>query len=426
METPESVIKYISDQFEKPTPIQSYAIPYVLAERDVIGIAPTGSGKTLAYMLPIVAKLKASRKEKPRLKTVIVAPTKELSRQLFREILVLTEGTGLKIHLLSKDSYEAKVWRKTYDVLIATPLNLVHKLDTKTLKSIKYLVLDEADQLFELGFADQIDSILRQCTHKSQVKLMFSATMLPSVEILVKTIMVDPVHLAIGSKNAAVSSISQELKFCSTEQGKMIALQQMIAEGSLSPPVLVFVQSKHRAKELFTEIVSQNVRVGMVHSDMTVTERDKAIKNFRLGYVWVLICTDLMARGIDFKGVNLVINYDFPQSMVAYIHRVGRTGRAGEGGRAVTFYTYEDAPYLKIVAHVMSMSGIQVPEWITKLHGKGRKDRKQLIKKPVRREKISSKPKLTRSLRKHLKKKKDAAKGPALQEAQGQQEPQEA
>lgn len=142
---------------------------------------------------------------------------------------------------------------------------------------------------------------------------------------------------------------------------------------------------------------------------MTVPERDKAIKHFRLGYVWVLICTDLMARGIDFLGVNMVINYDFPQSMVAYIHRVGRTGRAGEAGRAVTFYTFEDAPYLRIVANVMKMSGIEVPEWISKLRTKNRKDRRQLIKKPVKREKISTKPVLTRTLRKYLKKKKKAA-----------------
>jgi ATP-dependent RNA helicase DDX52/ROK1 len=150
------------------------------------------------------------------------------------------------------------------------------------------------------------------------------------------------------------------------EEGKLLAIRQLVREG-LKPPVLLFLQSKERAKQLFHELVYDGINVDVIHAERTQEQRDQTIRRFRTGEIWVLICTDLMARGIDFKCVNMVINYDFPQSAVSYIHRIGRTGRAGREGRAVTFFTEADIHYLRSIANVMKLSGCEV-RWRLESH----------------------------------------------------------
>ena len=167
----------------------------------------------------------------------------------------------------------------------------------------------------------------------------------------------------VFARNAATETIKQELLFTGTEAGKMIALRQLVQKG-IKPPVLIFVQSIERAKELFHELIFDGINVEVIHSDRTKAQRDNIIDQFRVGKSWVLIATELMARGLDFKGVNLVINYDFPQSVASYIHRIGRTGRAGRQGEAVTYYTQDDLQYMKGVVNVMKDSGCEVPEWM--------------------------------------------------------------
>ncbi|CAG9310613.1 unnamed protein product [Blepharisma stoltei] len=399
---PENTQKVIGELYENLTPVQMQAIPCILNKRDLIAIAPTGTGKTLSFALPLISLL---RKPK-RLRALIIGPTKELARQLYKEILVLSEGTNLRVHLLSKKSPEPKEWSSNYDIIVTTPLLLVHKLDSDTLKSVQYIILDESDQLFDMGYLDQIDTILKKCTRKNQVKMMFSATMLPTVEIVAKAMLINPVKIIVGMKNTTVSTLEQKLTFCSNELGKLIALRQMVQDGEMVPPVLIFTQSKERAKELFRELKNDNLRVGMIHAGMNDAQRDIVVKNFRVGNIWILICTDLIARGIDFRGVNLVINYDFPQSVVGYIHRVGRAGRAGREAKAVTFYTFEDAPYIRMIVNLMKRSGAEIPEWMLQLRAPTRKERRELEKKPVRRETIMRKPKFTRSLRRFMAKKK--------------------
>lgn len=207
--------------------------------------------------------------------------------------------------------------------------------------SVEFLILDEADRLFELGFLDQVDTVMSACTNPKLKRALFSATMMQGVETLARTVLRDPIRLNIGARNSATTSIKQELLFCSTEEGKLLAFRQMIQSG-LSIPVLIFVQSKDRAQQLYNELVYENLNVDVIHAERSQHQREECIKKFRSGAVWVLICTDLMARGIDFKGVNTVINYDFPQSTVSYIHRIGRTGRAGRQGHAITFFTEAD------------------------------------------------------------------------------------
>ncbi|KAJ3062818.1 RNA-dependent ATPase rok1 [Rhizoclosmatium hyalinum] len=164
----------------------------------------------------------------------------------------------------------------------------------------------------------------------------------------------------------------------------------MVQSGNLKPPSLIFVQSIERAKELFQELVYDGINVDVIHSERTKAQRDAVIKNFRSGKTWVLICTDLMSRGIDFKGVSMVINYDFPQSVQSYIHRIGRTGRAGREGSAITFFTKADSEYLRIVVNVMKESGCEVPDWMLDLKNPGTKDRRKLKSNAIDRATINT------------------------------------
>ena len=162
------------------------------------------------------------------------------------------------------------------------------------------------------------------------------------------------------------------------EQGKLLAIRQMVQEGTLKPPTLIFVESITRAKELFHELVYDGINVDVMHAERTQAQRDLIISNFRTGKTWVLIATDLMARGLDFKGVNLVINYDFPQSPASYIHRIGRTGRAGRAGTALTFFTKSDGVYLKSIVNVMREAGCHVDDWMLKLQAPTRSQKRDL------------------------------------------------
>lgn len=219
------------------------------------------------------------------------------------------------------------------------------------MKNIEWLVLDEADQLFENGFDQQIDEIVGACTSKARKIALFSATMPQRVEELARTVLKDPIRVRVGEQNAAAVNVDQRLMFVSNEHGKMVAMRQLIQEG-LKPPVLIFVQSKERAKELFAELIYDGINVDVIHAERTKKQRDDVVKQFRAGTIWVLIATDLMARGVDFKGVNMVINYDFPANAVDYIHRIGRTGRAGRSGSAITFFTEKDGGSLRSIANV--------------------------------------------------------------------------
>ncbi|GAA6011064.1 hypothetical protein JCM10207_005483 [Rhodosporidiobolus poonsookiae] len=287
------------------------------------------------------------------------------------------------------------------DVLITTPLKLVFALQSSTvsLSSTAHLVLDEADKLFELNFLEQTDEILAACTKDRPAgagevrKGMFSATMPSSVEELAKGVMAGAgggmVRAIVGHKEAATTTIDQTLSFVNTEDHKLLSLRQLIGTGGFTPPVLIFVQSILRAKELANELVFDGINADAIHAERAPEERDEVVRRFARGEVWCLICTDVMARGVDFKGVKLVINYDFPQSAMSYIHRIGRTGRAGKAGRAITFFTKADAGHLKTIVNVMRQSGCAVPEWMLALPAPSQDAKKALRMKPIGRKDIS-------------------------------------
>lgn len=377
--------------FSIPTPIQMQATTIMLHKRDLIACSPTGSGKTLSFIIPILHILKAPMKKGFR--AVIISPTRELAQQIYREFQMVSKGKPFRICLLSKATNlnTETGYNKNFDILISTPLRLVHAIQHESIKldGVQQLVLDEADRLLELGFLEQMDEIIAACNSPTLQTSLFSATIHSGVESIARTIMKDPIRIVIGQKNAATETIKQKLVYVGGEEGKLIEMRQMIQSG-LKPPVLIFVQSVERAKELFHELVYDGINVDVIHSERTKAQRDNIVNNFRIGKIWVLITTELMARGMDFKGVKLVINYDFPQSVQSYIHRIGRTGRAGRDGEAVTFFSRDDVTYLKSIVNVMKSSGCDVPEWMLQLKNPTKEMKKKLRNRPIQRKTINT------------------------------------
>jgi len=316
------------------------------------------------------------------------------------EFSKLTKGRKWTARFLDKLVGDKASNIKRLDVAIATPLRLATMLreDRITLDKTQHFVLDEADKLLDLGFAPQIDEILSYCpkglTAHSGVKmqtLMFSATLPPVVCELANSILTEPMSVSIGNSNAAATDVDQQLLFITDEDGKLFSFRQLVQDGKVKPPALIFVQSKERAKQLFGELVYDGVFADAIHGDRTNQQRDNSVKAFREGKTWMLICTDVLARGVDFKGVETVVNYDFPQSSATYIHRIGRTGRAGRSGTAVTFFTISDFDTLRSIVGVMRQSGCEVPEWMLRLKPprKGR-DKRMAEWRPPERKRIST------------------------------------
>uniref|UniRef100_A0A2A4K0Y6 Probable ATP-dependent RNA helicase DDX52 n=1 Tax=Heliothis virescens TaxID=7102 RepID=A0A2A4K0Y6_HELVI len=385
--------------YSEPTPVQRQAIPCMLEDRQILACAPTGSGKTAAFLLPILHALGAPQGG-PR--ALVLCPTRELAQQIYREALRLSASSQLRCSVVrsikeSKVKEREATIRKS-DIIVSTPNRLCYLLNQDTvnisLDKIRWLIIDEADKMFEgsadqtSDFRQQMEQILSACGSKQRRIAMFSATHTPAVAKWCRHHMRGLINITVGQRNAATNLVDQELLFCGNENGKLVAFRQLVQQG-LKPPVLVFVQSKDRAKQLFKELIYDGINVDVIHADRTQLQRDNVVRSFRVGRIWVLICTELMGRGIDFRGVNLVINYDFPPSAIAYIHRIGRAGRAGQKGRAITFFTQDDVGNLRSIASVMKQSGCQVPEYMLQLKQNPNK-RKKLMKKAPNRDKIST------------------------------------
>lgn len=382
--------------FSKLTPIQMQCIPAALGGNNVLASAPTGSGKTMAFLVPILVLLKKPVKKFAR--AVVIAPTRELSKQIVNEFEKLTMGEKEWIGRGLNHAFDDPAIIEHIDVLVSTPLRLVELLQEKviSLDCARHLILDEADKLLDLGFAPQIDEMLSFCPKKDGKLLqtmLFSATLPRAVCDLANSILTAPIRISVGADNAAALDVTQKLMFVSNEDGKLFTFRQLVVLGELKPPVLIFVQSKERAKQLFGELSYDGIYADTLHGDRTQEERDEIVKGFENGQVWMLICTDLMARGIDFRRVEVVINFDFPQSASTYIHRVGRTGRAGRRGVAITFFTIEDFQALRTIVGVMRVSGCDVPEWMLRLNKRqGREKRMAEFRQPFRKH-ISTIPK---------------------------------
>ncbi|KAL3285424.1 hypothetical protein HHI36_019526 [Cryptolaemus montrouzieri] len=386
--------------YTEPTPIQKQAVPIMLEGKQLLACAPTGSGKTAAFLVPIIQQLKGPQKQGFR--AVILCPTRELAKQTQRECVKLSEGRNFRIHIISKIKRALEQYgpnsNNKYDILITTPKRLCFLLDQEPpaicLNKVEWIVVDEADKLFEegnRGFRAQLDQIMKACHNNNLKVAMFSATCTPVVSKWCVRKMKSLIRVTVGHRNAATLTVDQKLLFVGNEHGKLLAFRDIVRKG-ISPPVLIFVQSKERAQQLFNELIYDGINVDAIHADRTQVQRDNTVRAFREGKIWVLICTELMARGVDFKGVNLVINYDFPPSSISYVHRIGRAGRAGRTGSAITFFTTEDVTNLRSLAHIMKESGCEVPPYMLTIKKKNKKERKSMEKAAPPRDSISTVP----------------------------------
>ncbi|XP_037076050.1 probable ATP-dependent RNA helicase DDX52 [Pollicipes pollicipes] len=414
---PQIVANLRAAGYFEPTPVQMQAVPVMLERREVLACAPTGSGKTAAYLVPVLQHLRQPRNAGCR--ALVLAPSRELARQIALEASRLAAGTGLRVRCLDRarrrpDGAARPVSAK-YDLLVSTPNRLIFLLDAEppllSLRAVEWLVVDESDKLFEAGergFREQLGRVYSACDSAQVRRALFSATFAHDVDQWCQLNLDNVVTVSVGQKNTASDVVEQELVFVGSEAGKLYAFRNIMQKG-LATPCIIFVQTKERAKELFRELIYDGVMVDVIHADRTQLQRDNVVKAFRAGRVWVLICTELMGRGIDFKGVNLVINYDLPPSTTSYIHRIGRTGRAGRPGRAVSFFTSKDVPSMRQLAHLVKNSGCEVPDYLLQVPRKSKKDRREMAVHPIRRDTIDTTPRFDRDRMARIKALKKAA-----------------
>jgi len=343
----------------------------------------------MAFLVPALSILRVPGRLFARV--LVVSPSRELAHQTLRQFELLRGKKPFKGRLLDKSTASDQNLRRV-DLAMATPLRLIQLLrDARvSLHHTQLLIVDEADKMFDTKFVAQLDEILSNCTNKKLQIAMFSATLPDNIISLAESVMHQPSKISIGTPNSAARGIKQELMFVTSDEGKLTAFRQLVRDGRIKPPTLVFVQSKDRAQELFNELVFDGIYVDVIHADRTNAQRDALIESFRSLKVWVLICTDLMARGVDFKGVQVVVSYDFPQSSSAYIHRVGRTGRAGHAGEAITMFTTEDAKYLSVVIGVMRQSGCRLPDWLQGIKKLTPREKRRLQRNPLTRKSVST------------------------------------
>jgi len=338
--------------FTEPTPIQAKAIPPVMQGRDVLGLAQTGTGKTAAFALPILHRLV----NRPRgcVRALVVSPTRELADQTSQAVNDLGQATGLRsIAVYGGVGMEPQVrrLREGMEIVVACPGRLIDHLwkGNIDLSNLEVLVIDEADRMFDMGFLPDIKNILRCILHEHQT-LLFSATMPDDIRKLVREILHNPVTVQIGITAPAVSvshalyPVARHLK---------TALLVEILRKTDTESVLVFTRTKIAAARVAQQLKRAGFRAASLQGDLEPYQRQEAIDGFREGYFKVLVATDIAARGIDILSISHVINYDMPESVDAYTHRIGRTGRVDNTGDAITFVTAEDAPMVRDLERVL-------------------------------------------------------------------------
>jgi ATP-dependent RNA helicase RhlE len=338
--------------FSNPTPIQREAIPPVMEGRDVMGLAQTGTGKTAAFALPILHRLMAGPPGQVR--ALILAPTRERTEQTHQAIGQMGRGTRLRSAAIyggvgMQPQFDAL--RRGVDIVAACPGRLLDHIRRKTidLSRVEVLVLDEADQMFDMGFLPEIRKIVKRLPRTRQ-NLLFSATMPPDIKSLADEILRDPVRVQIGH-TAPAASVAHT--FYPVATSSKDALLREILDTTRTSAVLVFTRTKRRSKNLARLLEASGYEAAALHGNLSQSNRRKAMEGFRSGRYKILVATDVAARGIDVRGISHVINYDIPDTVDAYTHRIGRTGRACETGDAFTFVCHEDQGLLRAITRLL-------------------------------------------------------------------------
>lgn len=343
-----------------PTPIQAKAIPAALAGRDLLAVAQTGSGKTAAFTLPLLHQLAAEKSQRmpgaPR--ALILAPTRELASQIVERI----HAYGRRLKLTTAVIFggvpygkQIKALNAGVDIVVATPGRLLELLGNRHLKldRLKILVLDEADRMFDMGFIRDVRKIVRFCPKRRQT-MLFSATMPPSIAELAKEILHDAERIDVSPKTVAVERIAQQVYFVSA-QDKRKLLTDLIQSPAIGQAI-VFTRTKRGADRVCRSVVEAGVAAVALHGNKAQNARVRALEGFRSGKVRILVATDIAARGIDIPGISHVINYELPNEPESYVHRIGRTARAGTEGIALSFCDPTEKPYLKAIERLMRVS----------------------------------------------------------------------
>jgi ATP-dependent RNA helicase RhlE len=338
--------------YETATPIQEAAIPAALRGRDVIGTAQTGTGKTAAFILPILNRLLTGQRGMPR--ALIVTPTRELAEQIHQVTKLLSAGTKIRsatIYGGVSSSRQIKALRDGVEILVACPGRLLDLINQRHAKMdrIEVLVLDEADRMFDMGFLPDVRRIIKAVPAKRQT-MLFSATFPSEVEQLASQSLIEPQKIAMGISKPAVTvshalyPVPQHLK-----SGLLLKLLKQTDTDS----VLIFTRTKHRADKIARQIAHAGHRVTSLHSNRSQGQRQNALSGFKSGHFHIMVATDIAARGLDIESISHVINFDMPDTADAYIHRIGRTGRAQRTGDAFTLVTPDDEDMIRKLERIM-------------------------------------------------------------------------
>ncbi|MBT3320855.1 MAG: DEAD/DEAH box helicase [Anaerolineae bacterium] len=341
--------------YEIPTPIQEKAIPAVLAGQDLIGTAQTGTGKTAAFVLPILHKLLKGPRKQTR--ALIITPTRELAEQIHQTVRSLSAGTGLR----SATVYggvgaqpQIQAFQRGVEVIVACPGRLLdlHSKGQARLNRVEILVLDEADRMFDMGFLPDVRRIIKAVPTQRQT-LLFSATFQKEVERLANQTLKKPQRVSIGMIKP-VHTVSHALYPVPQHLKRVVVLELLKKTDTES--VLIFTRTKHRARRLEAQLGKAGYSVTSLHSNRTQGQRQRALKGFKSGQFQIMVATDIAARGLDIETISHVINFDMPDTEDAYIHRIGRTGRAKRSGEAFTLSTPDDEPMIRRLEKIMKQT----------------------------------------------------------------------
>ncbi len=333
--------------YNQPTPIQSKSIPGLLLGQDLIGIAQTGTGKTAAFILPILQMM--TEKYPRKIRTLVVTPTRELAAQIGESFSVYGEFLKFKHTVIFggvKQGKQVQILTQGVDILVATPGRLLDLMNQNklNLNNIEFFVLDEADRMLDMGFINDIKKIIAKLPQKRQ-SLFFSATMSPEINKLAKTLLKNPIHVEVTAQATTVELIRQHIFFID-QPSKEKLLLELLRQKHLTR-VLIFTRTKHRANKVALFLNKNNISSDAIHGNKSQNARTKAISDFKSGEIKVLVATDIAARGIDIDNISHVINFELPNEPESYVHRIGRTARAGTDGTAYSFCSAEERDFLR-------------------------------------------------------------------------------
>ncbi len=350
------------ENYIRPTPIQAQAIPQALHGRDILASAQTGTGKTAAFALPILQQLSADRRERgPRkIRGLIVTPTRELALQIGESLTAYGKYTGLRNTVIFggvKQGGQTEALRRGVDILVATPGRLLDLMDQGyiSLRDVEYFVLDEADRMLDMGFIHDIKKLIAQLPRQRQ-SLFFSATMPESIVSLSRKILDQPVKVAVDPVSSTAETIQQYLYMTNKADKNQLLLH--ILEDRDMDQVLLFSRTKHGADRITRNLNKARIKASAIHGNKSQNQRQKALQSFKDGDIRVLVATDIAARGIDIDQLKYVVNFDIPNEAETYVHRIGRSGRAGEEGVSISICEPEENVYIRDIEKLIDQ---QIP-----------------------------------------------------------------